>query len=77
MAAIDSQTRADLLEIIDDRAANKATFISQLPIERWHAWIGDASIADTILDRVLQKNHRFNLMGESLRGNSKSAAHGV
>lgn len=70
MAGIDSQTRADLLEIIDDRAGNKATIItSQLPIEHWHAWIGDATIADAILDRVMQKNHRFNLMGESLRGN--------
>ncbi len=73
MAGIDSQTRADLLEIIDDRAGNKATIItSQLPIEHWHAWIGDATIADAILDRVMQKNHRFNLMGESLRGNKKS-----
>ena len=56
MADIDSQTRADLLEIIDDRAANKATIItSQLPIEHGHAWIGDATIADAILDRVMQK----------------------
>ena len=74
MAGIDSQTRADLLEIIDDRAGHKATIItSQLPIEHWHAWIGDATIADAILDRVMQKNHRFNLMGESLRVNAKTA----
>ena len=67
MAGIDNQTRADLLEIIDDRAANKATIsTSQLPIEHWHAWIGDATIADAILDRVMQKNHRFTLTGESL-----------
>jgi DNA replication protein DnaC len=73
MAGIDSQTRADLLEIIDDRAANKATIItSQLPIEHWHAWIGDATIADAILDRVMQKNHRFTLTGESLRQKPKS-----
>jgi transposase len=59
---------------IDDRAGNKASIItSQLPIEHWHAWIGDATIADAILDRVMQKNHRFNLMGESLRANAKSA----
>jgi DNA replication protein DnaC len=70
MAGMDSQTRADLMEIIDDRAANKATIItSQLPIEHWHAWIGDATIADAILDRIMQKNHRFNLTGESLRPN--------
>lgn len=77
MTALDSQTRADLLEIIDDRADNKATIItSQLPIEHWHAWIGDATIADAILDRVMQNNHRFNLTGESLRPNSKSTASG-
>ena len=75
MAALDSQTRADLLEIIDDRAGNKATIItSQLPIEHWHAWIGDATVADAILDRVMQNNHRFNLAGESLRSNSQSTA---
>ena len=73
MAGIDAQTRADLLEIIDDRAANKATIItSQLPIEHWHAWVGDATIADAILDRVMQKNHRFTLTGESLRQKPKS-----
>lgn len=42
MGALDSGVRADLLEIIDDRAATKATIItSQLPIEHWHAWIGE------------------------------------
>ncbi len=72
MAALDSQTRADLLEIIDDRAAARATVItSQLPIEHWHAWVGDATIADAILDRVMQRNHRFTLTGESLRQNPK------
>ncbi|MGC8806565.1 MAG: IS21-like element helper ATPase IstB [Thiomonas sp.] len=68
MSAIDSQTRADLLEIIDDRAGSRATIItSQLPIEHWHAWIGDATIADAILDRLMQQHHRFTLTGDSLR----------
>jgi DNA replication protein DnaC len=68
MGAIDSATRSDLLEIIDDRAANRATIItSQLPVEHWHAWIGDATIADAILDRLLQRNHRLTLTGDSLR----------
>ena len=72
MTGLDSQTRADLLEIIDDRAASKATIItSQLPIEHWHAWVGDATIADAILDRVMQRNHRFTLTGESLRQKPK------
>ena len=68
MGAIDSMTRSDLLEIIDDRASHKATIItSQLPIEHWHAWIGDATIADAVLDRIMQRHHRFNLTGDSLR----------
>lgn len=72
MAALDSQTRADLLEIIDDRAASRATIItSQLPIEHWHAWVGDATIADAILDRLMQRHHRFTLAGESLRQQEK------
>lgn len=72
MAALEVQARADLLEIIDDRAASKATIItSQLPIEHWHAWIGDASIADAILDRLMQHNHRLTLTGESLRQTPK------
>ena len=68
MGAIDSTTRSDLLEIIDDRATHKATIItSQLPIEHWHTWIGDATIADAILDRVMQRSHRLTLTGDSLR----------
>ena len=72
MAALDSPTRADLLEIIDDRSGTKATVItSQLPIEHWHAWVGDATIADAILDRLMQHHHRFTLTGESLRQNPR------
>jgi hypothetical protein len=50
----------------------RATIItSQLPIEHWHARIGEATIADAIRDRIMQKNHRVNLTGESLRPKSK------
>ena len=74
MGALDSTTRSDLLEIIDDRAANKATIItSQLPIEHWHAWIGDATVADAILDRIMQRQHRITLTGESLRQERKTS----
>ena len=73
VGTIDSSTRSDLLEIIDDRAGNKATIIAaQLPIEHWHAWIGDATIADAILDRIMQHQHRFTLTGETLRGKEKA-----
>jgi DNA replication protein DnaC len=65
---IDAATRADLLEIIDDRAAQRATIIAhQLPIEHWHAWLGDPTVADAILDRLMQHCRRFSLEGESRR----------
>lgn len=68
LAAMDAQTRADLMEIIDDRSSQRATIItSQLPIEHWHQWIGDQTMADAMLDRLMQNHHRFVLTGESLR----------
>ena len=67
--SLDAPTRADLLEVVDDRAGQRATIIThQLPVEHWHGWIGDATIADAILDRLLPKAHRFNLEGPSRRG---------
>jgi DNA replication protein DnaC len=78
MSAMDAQTRADLLEIIDDRATCRATIItSQLPIEHWHEWIGDASIADAMLDRIMQSHHRFTLTGESMRKKTLSTREGT
>lgn len=66
--AIDAATRADLLEMIDDRAAQRATVIThQLPIEHWHAWLGDPTVADAILDRLMQHCRRFSLEGDSRR----------
>jgi DNA replication protein DnaC len=74
VAPIDAGLRGDLLEIIDDRAARRATIVThQLPIEHWHGWIGDATIADAILDRLMQKVHRFHLEGQSRR---TGATHG-
>ena len=43
-------------------------------MEHLHAWIGDATIADAILDRVMQRNHRFTLTGDSLRANRPKTA---
>ncbi len=68
LAALDGPTRSDLLELIDDRAGTRPTIVtSQLPVEHWHAWIGDATIADVILDRLLSRSHRLALKGKSLR----------
>jgi DNA replication protein DnaC len=64
--------RDDLLELIDDRAERRATVLTaQLPVEHWHGWIGEPTIADAILDRLLHHAHRLTLKGESLRRASK------
>ena len=60
--------RNDLLEIMEDRHGNKSTLItSQLPITQWHKAIGDATLADAILDRLLHNAHKLKLKGESMR----------
>lgn len=76
LAPLEPATRADLLEIIDDRAgtAGRATILTtQLPVEHWHAWLGDPTMADAILDRLLAKEHRITLKGDSLRRAASSS----
>lgn len=61
----------DLLELIDDRHGARSLLItSQLPIEHWHDTLGDPTLADAILDRVLQGAHKVLLKGESMRKNT-------
>ena len=60
--------RNDLMELIEDRHGLRSTLIaSQLPIEHWHDFIGEATLADAILDRLLHNSHRLPLRGESMR----------
>ena len=60
--------RNDLLEIMEDRHGHKSTLItSQLPISQWHQSIGDSTLADAILDRLLHNAHKLTLKGESMR----------
>ncbi len=60
--------RNDLLTIMDDRHGTKSTLVtSQLPITQWHKTIGDATLADAILDRLLHNSHKLKLKGESMR----------
>jgi DNA replication protein DnaC len=60
--------RNDLMEVIEDRHDRRSTLIaSQLPIDHWHEYIGEATLADAILDRLLHGAHRLNLTGESMR----------
>lgn len=68
LTALQGQQQTDFLEIIEDRHAKHSTIIvSQLPVANWFDVIGDAVIADAILDRVVHTAHRFELKGESLR----------
>nr|XP_061812011.1 insertion sequence IS408 putative ATP-binding protein-like [Nerophis lumbriciformis] len=60
--------RNDLLEILDDRHGQTSTVvISQLPTDQWYASIGDNTLADAILDRLMHNAHRLKLSGESMR----------
>ena len=59
------EQRRDLLEIVEDRYGRGATLItSQIPVDRWHDLIGDPTLADAILDRVVHNAHRLQLSGE-------------
>jgi len=65
---MDDQNRMAFLEIIEDRHGLKSTILSsQLPVSLWHDVIGEGSVADAILDRLVNGAHRVELMGDSLR----------
>jgi DNA replication protein DnaC len=72
LAPLTDTERRDLLEVIEDRHGNTSTLItSQLPVENWHDHIGDPTIADAILDRLVHNAHRIQLKGESMRKKQK------
>ena len=71
LAPLDQNTRLALLQILEDRYAKKSVLIaSQLPIAKWHDYIGEPTLADAIMDRLFANAHRFELKGESLRKKS-------
>lgn len=68
IAPLTPAQRADLMEVIEERHGNQSTLIaSQLPVEHWHDYIGEATLADAILDRLLHNARRIALKGESMR----------
>jgi DNA replication protein DnaC len=68
MAPLKDNERRDFLEICDDRYQRRSMILtSQMPVAHWHEQIGDATIADSILDRLLHNAHRIELNGESMR----------
>jgi DNA replication protein DnaC len=70
LTTLDSEARRDLLELLDDRHGQCSTLVtSQLPVEHWHDIIGDPTLADAILDRLVHNSHRIELTGKSMRPN--------
>lgn len=68
LAPLTDEQRRDLLEILEQRYESSSTIVaSQLPVEHWHEVIGDPTIADAILDRLVHNAHTLNLKGESMR----------
>ncbi|BBC02410.1 DNA replication protein DnaC [Bradyrhizobium japonicum] len=64
--------RHDLLEILEDRYRRRSTIVTgELPVDQWHALIGDPTYADTVLGRLVHKAHRIDLNGESMRRSCK------
>jgi len=68
MAPLKDAERRDFLEICDDRYQRRSIILtSQMPIAHWHEQIGDPTIADSILDRLVHNAHRIEMQGESMR----------
>ena len=65
---LSASDRKDLLEVIEDRYMSGSTIIaSQLPIKEWHEFIGEPTIADAVMDRILHVSYKFELKGGSMR----------
>lgn len=73
LGALNAEQRRDLLELLEDRHGLRSTLVtSQFPVEHWHELIGDPTLADAILDRLVHNAHKLNLKGESMRKPKKT-----
>jgi len=71
--SLTDQQRLDLLELFEERYQRRSTIITaQLPVSGWHEMIGEPTIADAILDRIIHNAHRLDLKGESMRRTIKT-----
>ena len=76
LAKLIAEQRRDLLEILEDRHGRCSTLAtSQLPLEKWHEIIGDPTLADAILDRLVHNAYKINLKGESMRKRRAKLTH--
>ena len=65
---MDQHARMALMEIMEDRHQKQSTIITtQLPVKHWHETIGESTIADAVMDRLVHSAHRIDLKGESMR----------
>jgi DNA replication protein DnaC len=68
LSPLSANRQQDLLEIIEDRAGSGSMVItSQLPLDKWHEYIGEPTYADAIMDRIIHRSHRLELHGDSMR----------
>jgi DNA replication protein DnaC len=64
--------RQDLLELIDDRTGRSTLITSQVPVKAWHEVIGEPTLADAILDRIVHRAHSIKMTGDSMRKTRKT-----
>jgi DNA replication protein DnaC len=68
LAPLADEQRRDLLELLEDRHGLRSTLVAaQLPVDKWHAQIGDPTLADAILDRLIHNAYKLPLKGDSMR----------
>ena len=73
LSVLTAPQRRDVLEILEDRQGRGSTIVtSQVPVDQWHETIGDPTLADAILDRLVHNAHRLELQGESMRRRRKA-----
>ncbi len=75
LSPITASERSDLLEVLDDRVGIRATIISsQVPHRDWHTWLGEPTMADAIMDRIVHGSYKIALKGKSLRDEDEEVA---
>ena len=72
LSAMTQSERQDMLELIDDRTRKSTLITSQIPVKAWHEVIGEPTLADAILDRIVHRAHTIELTGESMRKRKKT-----
>jgi len=71
LSTMTQSERQDLLELIDDRTRKSTLITSQIPVRAWHEVIGEPTLADAILDRIVHRAHMIEMTGESMRKTKK------